>query len=91
MKKPHRRPWTLRAARWAPLLTAGMALQLNLGGCDPAVKDKVLTGIQTSIMSLVTSVLDAFFLSVSGTGDAATTTTTTTVKAVIHIASSWLA
>ena len=63
--KPRRKPRLLTAARWAPLLTAGLALQINLGGCDPEVKDRVLTGIQTSLMTLVTSVLDAFFLSCS--------------------------
>lgn len=86
--KPRRKPRLLTAARWAPLLTAGMVLQINLGGCDDEVKDKILTGIQTSVMGLVTSVMDAFFLSISG---AATTTTQTTVKAVIDTASSWLA
>lgn len=88
--KPRRKPRLLTLARWAPLLTAGLALQINLGGCDDEVKDKILTGIQTSIMGLVTSVMDAFFLSISGAGTT-TTTTQTTVKAVIDTASSWLA
>lgn len=85
--KPRRKPRLLTAARWAPLLTAGMVLQINLGGCDDEVKDKILTGIQTSVMGLVTSVMDAFFLSISG----GSSTTTQTVKAVIDTASTWLA
>ncbi len=84
--KPRRKPRLLTAARWAPLLTAGFALQINLGGCDDEVKDKILTGVQTSVTGLVTSVMEAFFLSVSG----GATTTQTTVKTVIDTASSWL-
>lgn len=89
--KPRRKPRLFTAARWAPLLTAGFALQINLGGCDAEVKDKILTGIQTSVMGLVTSVMDAFFLSIAGAATTTTTTTQTTVKAVIDTASSWLA
>ena len=87
--KPRRKPRFLTAARWAPLLTAGMVLQINLGGCDDEVKDTILTGIQTSITALVDSVMAAFFMSV--TGVTTTTTTQSTVKAVIDVASTWLA
>ena len=88
--KLRRKPRLLTAARWAPLLTAGFAFQINLGGCDQEVKDTILTGVQTSLMTTVTSVINAFFLSLSGAGTT-TTTTQTTVKAVIDTASTWLA
>ncbi|OQZ06167.1 MAG: hypothetical protein B6D36_06425 [Planctomycetes bacterium UTPLA1] len=53
-----------------PLLVGGMALQFNLGGCDAEVRDSVLTGLSTSLTTLASAVINAFFLSL---GDASTT------------------
>jgi hypothetical protein len=86
--KLRRKPRLFTTARWAPLLATGIAFQVNLGGCDQEIKDTILTGVQTSLQTLVTSVMDAFFMSISG---AATTTTQTTVKAVIDTATTWFA
>ncbi len=39
----------------------GTAFQLS--GCDPAVRDTVLTGLQTTTSSLTGTLIDAFFIS----------------------------
>lgn len=51
-----------------PLLVGGMALQANLGGCDPEVRDAVLTGFSTSLTSLSGAIINAFFLSLQEAG-----------------------
>ncbi|HWL92014.1 MAG TPA: hypothetical protein VNT79_00640 [Phycisphaerae bacterium] len=66
--KPRRRSWLLTTKRWAPLALGGMALQFNLGGCDPAVRDAVLGGLQTSFTGLLSAVINAFFLSLADAG-----------------------
>lgn len=53
-----------------PLLVGGMALQFNLGGCDTEVRDSILTGLSTSLTTLASAVIEAFFLSL---GESATT------------------
>lgn len=53
-----------------PLLFGGMALQANLGGCDSEVRDSILTGLSTSLTTLASAVIEAFFLSL---GESATT------------------
>lgn len=61
-----KRPLIARLAKsklFVPLLAGGMALQLNLGGCDPEVRDAVLTGFSTSLTSLATAIINAFFMS----------------------------
>ncbi len=83
-----RKPMSLKLVRWAPFIAGGIALQVNLSGCDTEVRDTVLTGIQTSLVGLVTSMLDAFFLTIQNIGG---TDATQTTKAIIHTASSWLA
>ncbi|MFQ5429409.1 MAG: hypothetical protein ACE5E1_03775 [Phycisphaerae bacterium] len=91
--KSRRKPWTLRAARWAPLLAGGVALQFNLSGCDPQVKDAILGGVQTSLTGMVssltgviTSVINGVFLSFQN-GDS----TTQVTRAIVEATSSWLA
>jgi hypothetical protein len=68
--KSRRKPLILLVRKWAPLVVGGVALQLNLSGCDPEVRNTVLTGIQTSLNGLITSAINAFFLSLQ---DASTT------------------
>lgn len=82
-----RKFWSAVAARMAPLLLGGVALQVNLTGCDPEVRDAVLTGIQTSMLSLIDSVINAFFLSLQDAG----TTSQAAVQATFENFSSWLA
>jgi len=50
----------LWSRRWV-LLLAGTITPLSLSGCDPTVRDTLLTGLQTSATTLLTTVLDAFF------------------------------
>ena len=83
--KPRRKPLVLMARRWAPLLAGGLVIQINLSGCDKEVRDAVLTGFQGSLTTLVTSIINAFFLSFS---EAAAQPT---AQAVFETASKWLA
>jgi hypothetical protein len=46
------RKWTLSVA-----LGSGMAL----GGCDPTVRDTVLTGVEGASTTLITTLIQAFF------------------------------
>lgn len=62
-----------------PLLFGGIALQVNLSGCDPEVRDAILTGFSTSLTTLTTSVISAFFMSLQ---DATNTTSQPVVQAV---------
>lgn len=90
--KQRRKPLILKARRWFPLLMGGAAMQVNLSGCDPDVRSSILTGVQTSLTGLLTSVIDAFFLSISGAATPdPTTTTTTVVKAVYETAQMFVA
>jgi hypothetical protein len=73
---------------WLPVLVGGLALQLNLSGCDPTVRTTVLTGIQTSIVGLMTAVVNAFFLSLSGSSSS---TSQPVVQTVFEQLKNWLA
>lgn len=53
----------LWSRRWV-LLLAGTVTPLSLSGCDPTVRDTLLTGIQTSMTTLFSSVLSAFFTAI---------------------------
>lgn len=85
--KPRRKPWILSARRWAPLLAGGMALQFNLTGCDPEVRDSILTGVQSSLTAFITSLINAFFTSFQDGG----ATTQPMARAIFDTASIWLA
>ena len=87
MKRRRVSRW-LTAKRWAPLLAGGLALQVNLTGCDPEVRDAVLTGVQTSLTGMITSILNAFFLSIADSGSS---TSQPVVQAVFENLSGWLA
>ena len=58
-----------------PLMAGGIALQL--GGCDPTVKDAILSGVQTSLTGLVTTVIGAVFTSLQDAGSSSGTSTGT--------------
>jgi len=85
--KIRRKPWTFLATRWAPLLAGGLALQFNVTGCDPEVRDAVLNGTQTAMTGMLTSIINAFFLSLQGAG----TTSQPVVQAVFDAAKSLVA
>jgi hypothetical protein len=90
MKRRRSKSWLAVIKRWAPFLAGGLALQINLSGCDPEVRSSVLTGIQTSLNTLFTAVINAFFLSLQDAGST-TTTTQPVVKAVFDTLHTWLA
>jgi hypothetical protein len=89
MKRLRPKSWILFAKRWVPFLAGGVALQVNLGGCDPTVRDTVLTGISTSLTTLASAIIDAFFLSLQG--DTTSSTTQSVVKAAFENLHNWLA
>ncbi len=60
-----------------PMMAGGLALQANLSGCDPDVRNAVLTGISSSLTSLSSSLINAFFLSLLDAG-------TSTTQPVVH-------
>lgn len=69
----------LWSRRWA-LVLAGTITPLSLSGCDPTIRDTLLTGIQTSASTLLTSVLEAFFTALQNV--ATSQTAMSTVEAV---------
>ncbi len=78
----------LTAKGWAPLLAGGLALQVNLTGCDSEVRNAVLTGVQTSLTGLISSIINAFFLSLQG---AVSEDPQPVAKALFETMQSWLA
>ncbi len=73
---------------WAPLLVGGGVLQINLTGCDPEVRDAVLTGIQDAMVGLISAIIEAFFLSLKDIGGS---TTRSAVQATLEGIQGWLA
>ncbi len=72
---------------WLPILVGGVALQFN--GCDTTARDTVLTGLQTSIVGLVSALVTAFFQSLAGSTDGSTSQPV--VQAVFDNLRNWLA
>lgn len=60
-----------------PALIGGTVLQL--GGCDPDVRNALLSGLQTTVVTLVTTLVNTFFLSLQAV---TTPTSQQTVEAV---------
>ncbi len=89
MKLRRPKSWLTFAKRWAPFLAGGLALQINLTGCDPEVRNAVLTGVQESMTTLFSSVIEAFFLSLRDAGSSSTTQSV--VKAAFESLQGWLA
>lgn len=73
---------------WLPLMVGGITLQF--AGCDPEVRTTVLGGLQTSIVGLVSAVLNAFFLALQG-GSSSGSTSQPVVQAVFDSLKSMLA
>ena len=70
-----KRPFCQRLMRAAiTLAIGGSALQLS--GCDPTVRDTLLTGLESSTQSLSAALISAFFESL-GDGESAGGLTTT--------------
>ncbi|HPF40636.1 MAG TPA: hypothetical protein P5081_10180 [Phycisphaerae bacterium] len=83
--KSRRKPLILLARKWAPLVAGGVALQINLSGCDTEVRDTVLTGLQTSLTGLVTSIINAFFLSLQDAGTTSQPVVNAIMEQVHHV------
>jgi hypothetical protein len=77
----------LTSKLWLPILAGGMAMQFNLSGCDQDVRDTFLTGVATSLTSLVTAVINTFFLSLQDAGSS----TSQPVVQLMHSLPNWLA
>lgn len=56
------------------LAVGGSAFQLS--GCDPAVRDTLLTGLETTTQSLSSALISAFFLSIEDDDTSGGLTTT---------------
>jgi hypothetical protein len=89
MKRRRRQSWLRFAARWAPFLAGGVALQVNLSGCDTDVRNAALTGIETALTTLSSAIIDAFFLSLQATDSSSTTQAV--VRAAFENLPNWLA
>ena len=75
-----------RSKVFLPLVMGGMALQFNLSGCDPEVRDQFLSGIQSSLTGLINAMITAVFTALSGTTETTTTTVTPTITtAMLHV------
>ncbi|MCC7293732.1 MAG: hypothetical protein IT449_16870 [Phycisphaerales bacterium] len=72
-----RRGLSMRWVRWVACVAAGGGV-FQVSGCDPAVRDTLLAGLQTTTSSLADTLISAFFISLddesSGTTDGLTTT-----------------
>jgi hypothetical protein len=70
----------LRGRIWLLSTISGGGL-LVLGGCDPTVRDTVLSGVESATTTLMTTFITAFFETVLAPEEE---DTVTTVKAVIE-------
>ena len=61
----------------ATLALAGGGSAFQLSGCDPAVRDTLLIGLETTTQSLSSALISAFFLSMQD-GDGSIDSLTTT-------------
>ena len=43
------------------LAAGGIMMQINFAGCDTDLRNNLLAGIQTSIVALITTFINAFF------------------------------
>jgi len=58
----------------ATMVIGGSVFQLS--GCDPAVRDTLLSGLQSTTTSLSSALISAFFLSLQSDGSSGSLTTT---------------
>ena len=59
----------------AALAVGGSAFQLS--GCDPAVRDTILAGLETTTTSLTNTLISAFFISLEDEDSSSSGLTTT--------------
>lgn len=76
--KSHKWVRTLRRAA-LPIVVGGAVFQL--GGCDPNVRNALLSGLQTTVITLLTTLVNTFFLSLQAV---TTPTSQQTVEAVFE-------
>ena len=69
----------LRGKIWLMVTASGGGLFV-LGGCDPEVRDTMLSGAESAATTLMSTIISAFFQSVLATEEE----TATTVKAFIE-------
>jgi len=72
----NRRSLRERVVRFAAVIAVGGSA-FQLSGCDPAVRQTILTGLETTTTSLTSTLISAFFLSLedeAGSSDSLTTT-----------------
>ena len=65
-----------RFVRWTTALAVGGSA-FQLSGCDPAVRDTVLAGLEATTSSLTSTLISAFFISLEDDDAAAQGLTTT--------------
>lgn len=58
-----------RSRSWWASLTVGGTM-LALGGCEPEVRDTVLSGVENAALGLVASFINAFFQTLNQSEDA---------------------
>lgn len=66
-----------RLGRWGAMIAVGGSA-FQVSGCDPAVRDTLLAGLEATTGSLADTLISAFFISLdddAGTGDEGLTTT----------------
>ncbi len=69
----------VRYRRWALAVATGGAFVLS--GCDPNVRDTVLSGVEGATTTIVTAFVQAFFQSLNDNND----NTPTTVQATFEL------
>ncbi|MCI5151326.1 MAG: hypothetical protein D3916_18410, partial [Candidatus Electrothrix sp. MAN1_4] len=75
LKNMTKRTLRERLTRFAMAVAiGGSAFQLS--GCDPTVRDALLTGLETTTQSLSSTIISAFFLSLDDESDTSGLTTT---------------
>ncbi len=71
--------WSVRRKTILSILAGGTVMQLGLGGCDPSVREALLSGLQTSFVALTTTFINAFFLALTNVDLPTTNPTVQTV------------
>lgn len=68
-------PWQRVIKLVTAVAVGGSAFQIS--GCDPAVRDTVLTGLETTTSTLTQTLISAFFISLNDGGSGTQGLTTT--------------
>jgi len=70
------RKLSTRFRRFAAVLVVGGSV-FQLGGCDPAVRSTILSGLESTTTSLTNTLISAFFISLEDDEASSTSLTTT--------------